>query len=113
MKPKHIILMALICFMLIAPAMAVNMSFSDMGFTGPQTIQIYKDGILQGTWNTTTNNIPLPGDDFIVVIKPESSSYLKNPSNLLDEGFKFVETNYIPILFVFFLLGAIGWFGRR
>ena len=113
MKPKLIFLMALLALVLAVPAMAVNMSISDMGFTGPQTIQIYTNGTLAGTYNTTGNGIPMPSQDFILVIKPESSSYLKNPANLLDEGFAFVETHYIEILFVFFLLGAIGWLGRR
>lgn len=112
MKNKVFLLAMLVC-MIAMPVMAVNMSFSDMGFTGPQTIQIYTNGTLTGTYNTTGNGIPMPSQDFILVIKPESSSYLKNPANLLDEGFAFVETNYIPILFVFFLLGAIGWLGRR
>ena len=113
MKPKIIFLMALLALVLVAPCMAVNMSISDMGFTGPQTIQFYVNGTLAATYNTTSNGIPLPAQDFILVVKPESSSYLKNPSNLLDEGFGFVETNFIAILFVFFLLGAIGWLGRR
>ena len=119
MKPKIIFLMALLALVLAAPALAVNMSISELGYTGPQTIQIYAvnatsgAAVLAGTYNTSSNGITVPNTDFSLVIKPESSSYLKNPNNLLTEVFRFVETNYIAILFVFFLLGAIGWLGRR
>ena len=114
MKPKIMILMALIICLMMAPAMAVNMTVSELGLTGSQTIQLYTaNGTLLGTYNTTTNGIGLPNEDFILTFKPEGSSYLRNPSNLLSEGFAFVETNMIAILFVFFLLGAIGWLGRR
>lgn len=110
MKLKNIILMALVCVMLIAPALAVNMSLSEMGFSGPQTIQLFEinatsgSAILLGTYNTTSNNIPVPGTDFVLVIKPESSAYLKNPNNLLDAGFEFIETYYIAILFIVMIL---------
>ena len=92
---------------------ATVFSVSELGYTGPQQIAMYCSGTYIDTYNTSIDSIPLPDCDFMLVIKPESSSYLKNPSNLLEEGFKFVETNYIAILFVFFLLGAVGWLGRR
>lgn len=110
--------MALICFMLIAPVMAVNMSISELGYTGPQTIQIYEvnatsgSAVLAGTYNTSSNGITVPNADFSLVIKPEASSYLKNPNNLLTEVFGFVETNFIALLFILFLIGVL-YLGRR
>lgn len=112
MKSKLVFLMALIALVIAAPALAVNMTISEMGFSGPQTVQIYANGTLLGTYNTTANGIDLPDQDFILVIKPEASAYLRNPANLLDAGFAFVETNFVAILFVFFLVSII-WFGRR
>lgn len=117
MKLKNIILMALVCIMLIAPALAVNMTFSEMGFSGPQTIQIFEINetgvaVLVGTYNTTSNGVAVPTTDFSIVIKPESSAYLKNPNNLLDAGFEFVETYYIAILFIMFMIG-VAYLGRR
>lgn len=113
MKPKIMILMALVLLcMAIAPALAVNMTISEMGFSGPQTVQIYANGTLLGTYNTTANGIDLPDQDFILVIKPEASAYLRNPANLLDAAFDFVETNFVAILFIVFIIGIL-WFGRR
>jgi hypothetical protein len=119
MKPKIIFLMALLALVLAAPVMAVNMSISELGYTGPQTIQIYAvnatlgSAVLVGTYNTTSNGIEVPNTDFSVVIKPEASSYLKNPENLLGSVFEFVETNYIGLLFTLFLIGAVLFLGRR
>lgn len=112
MKPKIVFLMALLVFLLAAPALAVNMTISEMGFSGPQTVQIYANGTLLGTYNTTANGIDLPDQDFILVLKPEASAYLRSPPNLLAAGFDFVETNFVAIMFVFFLVSII-WFGRR
>ena len=103
----------------IGTATAQNMTISDMGFAGPQTIQVYAINAtsgsvaLLGTYNTSTNGIPVPPADFSIVFKPESSDYLRNPSNLLDSGFSFVETNYIAILFIFSIIGSLLWLGRR
>lgn len=103
--------MALLALVIAAPTLAVNMTISEMGFSGPQTVQIYANGTLLGTYNTTANGIDLPDQDFILVIKPEASAYLRSPANLLDAGFAFVETNFVAILFVFFLVSIL-WFGR-
>lgn len=118
MKLKHIILMALICFMLVAPALAVNMTFSEMGYAGPQTIQIFEinvtsgSAILVGTYNTTTNGVSVPTTDFSVVIKPESSDLLRNPVTLLDTLFAFVSAHPAEVIFLTFIV-ALLVFGRR
>ena len=110
-------MLVLMVLVLSTPAVfatnATVFSVSELGYTGPQQIAMYCSGVYIDTYNTSIDSIPLPDCDFMLVIKPESSSYLKNPPNLLNAIFGFVETNYIEILFVFFLLGAIGWIGRR
>ena len=118
MKKLLIVLMVLVLAG-IGTANAQNMTISDMGFAGPQTVQIYavnatSGGVaLLGTYNTTANGIPLPAGDFSIVIKAESTDYLRNPANLLDTGFGFVETNFIAILFIFTIIGSLLWLGRR
>lgn len=118
MKPKIIFLMALLALVLAAPAMAVNMSISELGYTGPQTIQIYAvnatsgSAVLAGTYNTSSNGITVPNTDFSLVIKPEASSYVKNPENLLNEVFAIVQTNFVPLIFIMFLISIL-YLGRR
>lgn len=112
MTKNIVFLVVTLALMLVSPVLAVNMTVSDMGFSGPQTLQIYANGTLLGTYNTTANGIVLPNQDFLLVVKPEASAYLRNPANLLDAGFGFVETNFIAILFCLFL-ASILWFGRR
>lgn len=116
MKKLLIVLLVLVLAG-IGTATAQNMTVSDMGFAGPQTIQIYSlvngTAVLAGTYNTTTNGIALPAGDFSLVIKAESTDYLRNPANLLDTGFGFVETNFIAILFIFTIIGSLLWLGRR
>jgi hypothetical protein len=118
MKKLLLTLMVLV-LALMGPATAQNMTISDMGFSGPQTIQVYAVNatsgavILLGTYNTSTNGIPLPTGDFSLLFKPESSDYLRNPSTLLTASFGFVETNFIAILFIFTILGSLAWLGRK
>lgn len=118
MKKLLIVLLVLV-LVGIGTSNAQNMTISDMGFAGPQTLQIYAVNAtsgavtLLGTYNTTENGIPLPTTDFSLVIKAEGSDYLRNPANLLDAGFDFVESNFVAILFVFTLIGSLLWLGRR
>ncbi len=115
---KKLIIITLVLVLAgIGTVSAQNMSISEMGFTGPQTIQIYAVNAtsgsvaLLGTYNTTSNAVPLPSTDFSVVIKPESSDYLKNPNNLITSVFDFIVTNMVGILFCLLLIAL--WLGRR
>lgn len=112
MKTKLIILTLLVLCALVGIGSAQNMSISDMGFAGPQTVQIYENGILLGTWNTSTNGIPLPVNDFTFVIKPELKNQLNDPALFLGSVFDFLKTNVIPIMVIIFLIGLF-WLGRR
>ena len=109
-KLMFIIMLVLLC---AAPALAQNVSFAEMGFAGPQTIQIYTaNGTILGTYNTSTNAVSLPSEDIVILFKPEGTDHLRNPENLIDGVFTFVETYFITILFVMFLIGVL-YMGRR
>ena len=74
-KPVLLILFLVLISLLFASfasaaVNATNFSVSDLGLTGSQDIQLYANGVLQGTYNTSSNAIPLPDKDFIIVIKP-------------------------------------------
>jgi len=99
---------ALICLVVLtfltiaAPVQAVNatqFSMSDLGFTGTQTILIYEGGALVGSYNTSADSIPLPDNDFQIIIKPE----VKNRDlgqNLSDAMAWITEYWYVIIFFI-------------
>lgn len=67
---QKIILALLVLCVLAGTVSAVNMSISNLGYTGDETVQIYANGTLLGTYNTSTNGIVLPDVDFVLVVKP-------------------------------------------
>lgn len=100
MKPKPIILMALVCLLLVGAGNAQNMSISEMGYTGPQTVQIYSaNSTLLGTYNTTSNGIALPEGDFLLVVKPDLAN--KDASDQLADFMTFLTANLWSIVFFF------------
>jgi hypothetical protein len=89
-KSISVLLLFLLLLILVLPAsallvepdnstVATNFSVSELGLAGPQTIQVYSDGSLMGTYNTTSDAIPIPTHDFLIVVKPE----LKNEDPLV------------------------------
>lgn len=80
---------------------ASNFSVSELGFTGPQTLLMYEDGHLIGTYNTSSDLIPIPDHDFQLIIKPEVKN--RDMQQLLSEFMTWV-TEYWYVL-VFFIGG--------
>jgi len=114
MKLLHIALLLLIT-LVVMPACAsnaTNWSVSDLGYTGPQTIQVYSQGILLGTYNTTSNAIPVPEHDFLVVIKPEVKNQFADMNLFLSTVIGVATSNAVPLVFIVFLIGLF-WFGRK
>lgn len=99
------IIMAVALVVAICPVQAQNMTISRLGFGNDETIQIYANGTtLYGTWNTTTNGISLPTEDFTLVVKPVSRDLWADPAGWLsDEAFPFVEDNMIGIVLLVIL----------
>jgi len=116
MSAKRTFLLVLMVLVLSTPAVfatnATVFSVSELGYTGPQQIAMYCSGVYIDTYNTSADSIPLPDCDFMLVIKPEASSYVKNPENLLNEVFAIVQTNFVPLIFIMFLISIL-YLGRR
>lgn len=104
-KAFTLILLALVILLTIMPVQAQNMTISRLGFGSDETIQIYGNGTtLYGTWNTTTNGIQLPEEDFTMVIKPVNVDTFADPAGWLStEAFPFVQTNIIGIVLIVIL----------
>lgn len=100
-----IALFAVMVLLIFPPAHAQNMTISRLGFGSDETIQIYGNGTtLYGTWNTTTNGIVLPDEDFTMVIKPVNVDTFADPAGWLTSvAFPFVQTNIIGIVLIIIL----------
>lgn len=96
----------------LAPsATALNMSVTDLGYTGAQTIEIFSStGVLQGTYNTSSNGILLPTEDFYLVIKPTTANRDLGDNLTAALGW-FVTYWYVVGFTLFVVYLAIG--GRR
>lgn len=92
---------------------ATQMSFSDLGLTGPQTVQVYMDGMLVGTYNSTTDSIPLPDHDFQVIIKPELKTHWFNPQTFVTDLFAFFATYWEALMLVAIVAGIVILVSRR
>lgn len=117
-KPKLTIILLLGILLLAAiPSVsatnATKMSFSDLGLTGPQAVQLYQDGILIGTYNSTDSNITLPDKDFIVVIKPELKTHWFNPGTFISDFFGFLSTYWEQLLLLAVIVGLLIFAGRQ
>lgn len=99
------IFLAIAVLLAVMPVQAQNMTISRLGFGSDETIQIYGNGTtLYGTWNTTTNGIELPEEDFTLVIKPVNVDTFADPAGwLVAVAFPFVQTNIIGILLIIIL----------
>lgn len=105
---RLIFLVVLLCLVMAGNVSAQNMSITDLGLLSQQTVQIYDyNGTLKGTYNTTTNDISLPYDDFTLVIKPTTADYLNNPVDLMNGFFDYVSSNPYPIILLVFLIGLL------
>ncbi len=102
------ILVLYLAISVLFPAVsAQNMSVTDLTLAQSQTVQIYSNGTLLGTYNTTTNGIVLPPVDFVLVVKPTTADIFSNPTGFLSYAFDFVEANAISIIILMFLVGMV------
>jgi len=102
------LLFVLLLVLLCAPiaSASVNVSFADPDATVHKDVMIYNGtGTLLGTYNTTTNGIPLPEEDVIFIIKPQYSNPADDPVNFLAGVIGWVETNAM-LLMIFGLMGV-------
>jgi len=106
---KFFLLVALLCLLVVGSVSAQNMSITDLGIASRQTVQIYSGNgsVLAGTYNTTTVGINLPLNDFVLLIKPDTTTVMTDPITLLGAAFAFVNTNVIPIIILLFFIGMV------
>lgn len=106
---KLLLLVALLCLLVVGSVSALNMSITDLGIASRQTVQIYSGNgsILAGTYNTSSTGILLPTDDFVLLVKPDTSTVMTDPLTLLGAAFAFVNTNVIPIVIILFFIGVV------
>ena len=106
---KLLLLVALLCLLVVGSVSVQNMTITDLGIIGVQTVQIYSGNgtILAGTYNTSTAGIALPLDDFVLLVKPDTTTVMSDPLGLLTNGFAYIETNVIPIVIVLFFIGLV------
>lgn len=111
MKLKALLVIALVAVLFVssASAVATNFSVAELGFTGPQTIYMYQNDTLLGTYNTTSDAIPIPDGDFILVIKPETTN--REPIGIMNDLLAYASDNIVALVLLFGLVGLI--VGRR
>ena len=90
-----------------------NVSFSNLGLSGDQDVLIYvvagANQTLLGQWNTSSPYVQVPCGDFNIVVRPSSVSRVTNPTLMLVDAFAWVETYWLQILVLLFLLGVFFW----
>ena len=101
-----LILIALVLFSIIPFVTAQNMSMTTLNYLTSQDVNIYvANGTYIGTWNTTSAYIPLPAQDFQIVITPTGVDRFTDPSTLLTDSFDFIENNFIAMLVIGAFIG--------
>lgn len=112
-------MIVLAALLLIGTGSAQNMSISNLGLSGKQDVQIYDhSGTLIAVYNTSSPFVPLPAEDFSIVLKPTQRARFTNPMLLLQDGLDFVTQteNLIPIvifLFIMTLAAGLYYKGRH
>lgn len=113
---KKILCIMCLLAVLVAPAMAANITFSDQTVSGtalPQKLILYDyAGTYLGEYNSTdTIEINTSAESYAIVIKANAVNYLASPENLFSSLREGVQTN---IVWIVLLLGAALFvFGRR
>ena len=97
----------MLCLAMV-PAQALTITMANPGGIAERDVIVYyPNGTMQGYYNSTSV-IPLdPGTDYIFTMKPLSTNILEDPVDALGSGFAFIETNWIPILIILFLVGLV------
>lgn len=99
-KTKLLLLVFLILVLISPAVMAQTVTFADPDSVMNNDVLLYNStGHLLGTFNTTTNDIPLPDSgDVIFVFKPQYSNPLDNPADFADSLYSWFSTNLIFLI---------------
>lgn len=107
MKQKICAIALILLFLLISlPVQAVQtMTITDLSSGSDRDVFIYSNNTLQGTYNLSSV-IPIPTSDYQVVLRPQNSDFLSNPTDWLsNHAFPWVRTNATAILFIAIIVG--------
>jgi hypothetical protein len=113
-QKKNIAAAFLFCFLIFLQAIPIvsaqNVSFSTLGQLGAEDLLIYTfngtDQTLYGMYNTSSPYVPLPANDFNIVVRPSAQGRF-TPALFLADSFSYIESNAIPILILVFLIGLL------
>lgn len=114
MIQKRNLVSAVLCFLillLVAPSVsAQNVSFSTLGQLGAEDILIYEFNgsaqTLYGQWNTSSAYVPLPENDFNIVVRPSAQGRF-TPALFLADGLAYIESNALALVIIVFLIGLL------
>lgn len=114
MKPKSLLLIALLALILLAtlPASAQTITMSNPSGIAERDIIVYfPNGSMQGFYNSTSVITLDPNTSYIFSMKPMHTNPLEDPTDwMANDFFPFLQTN-ATALFVGF--GIIGYFLLR
>lgn len=102
---------------IVQPVVAQNMTITSLDLVGKQAVILYSSGgVLLGTYNTSSNVVPLPTTDFVLVLKPNAVTRFSNPVLFLTDITAALETYWLQIFMIgclFVGLMAVAAYGRR
>ena len=116
MKPK-LLLIALMALILLCaiPAQAGNLTItmSNPGGIALRDIVVYfPNGTMYGYYNSSSVIDLDTNSSYLFALKPMKTNVFEDPLEALNDGFDYVETNWIPLAIVITLI-AILITGRR
>ena len=112
MTLKRFLLICVFLAVAIVPAVsAQNVTFSTLGQLGPEDVLIYEfNGTAQtlyGMYNTSSEYVPLPTNDFNIVMRPSAKGRFATPGLFMADAFTYLEANAFPIIVIVFLIGLL------
>jgi len=112
------ILVGALAIVLIAPpAAALTISFNDWDISGSQKVTIYNSTSEEPYFigNTSSKGIPLNNSEsYMILLEPDSTDYFSNPSLIAPLLLNWIETNFLGLLAVVLIVGALAIVaGRR
>jgi len=104
---KLIALFAFASCIVIPAVSAINVSFADPDASVHRDVYIYDAaGTLQGVYNTTSSGVSIAGDS-LIVIKPQYTNPLEDPSGFLLGFIGFMQTNVLAIVIFASTMGLV------
>jgi hypothetical protein len=105
----HIQKLLFVCLALLCcfpGVMAQTISFADPDATVHKDVYMYNhSGALISTFNTTSSGVTIPGEDIILVLKPQYSNPLDEPSTFLSNMIGWLETNALALIILAAMAG--------